>query len=282
MGILSSLKRRLNYVVVKPLLYHQEVADAYNGVSVVDGKLKGKTVVVTGATGGIGRAIVKRFLLEGCQVIIIGRDIEKLNHLQESLPDKEKQITCITMNMQDANDVKEKTIALLHRHSIDIWVNCAGVFKNIDRFPTFRSYPQQDFLVVMNTNLKSCLLICRLIAAHMKANGGYCKVVNISSICGYAKSYGYTGYGMSKAGLIAMTRVMAEEYKENMAIIGIAPGSIATSMGERQFGDNIAVGGNMITKHTGLPEEIATLVAFVAGDIALSGKTIIASADETL
>lgn len=282
MGILSSLKRRLNYVVVKPLLYHQEVADAYSGVSVVDGKLKGKTVVVTGATGGIGRAIVKRFLLEGCQVIIIGRDIEKLNHLQESLPDKEKQITCITMNMQDANDVKEKTIALLHRHSIDIWVNCAGVFKNIDRFPTFRSYPQQDFLVVMNTNLKSCLLICRLIAAHMKANGGYCKVVNISSICGYAKSYGYTGYGMSKAGLIAMTHAMAEEYKENMAIIGIAPGSVATSMGERQLGDNIAVGGNMITKHTGMPEEIATLVAFVAGDITLSGKTIIASADEIL
>jgi 3-oxoacyl-(acyl-carrier protein) reductase len=282
MGILSSLKRRLNYVVVKPLLYHQEVADAYSGVSVVDGKLKGKTVVVTGATGGIGRAIVKRFLLEGCQVIIIGRDIEKLNHLQESFPDQENQITCITMNMQDANDVKEKTIAILHHHSVDVWVNCAGVFKNKDRFPVFRSYPQQDFLEVMNTNLKSCLLICRLIAAHMKANGGYCKVVNISSICGYAKSYGYTGYGMSKAGLTAMTHAMAEEYQEHMAIIGIAPGSVATSMGERQFGDNIAVGGNMITKHIGMPEEIATLVAFVAGDITLSGKTIIASADEIL
>ena len=116
----------------------------------------------------------------------------------------------------------------------------------------------------------------------MKANGGYCKVVNISSICGYAKSYGYTGYGMSKAGLIAMTHAMAEEYKEHMAIIGIASGSVATSMGERQLGDNIAVGGNMITKHTGMPEEIATLVAFVTGDIALSGKTIIASADEIL
>lgn len=282
MGILSSLKRRLNYVVVKPLLYHQEVADAYSGTSVVDGKLKGKTVVVTGATGGIGRAIVKRFLLEGCQVIIIGRDIEKLNHLQESLPDKEKQITCITMNMQDANDVKEKTIAILHRHSIGIWVNCAGVFKNKDRFPVFRSYPQQDFLEVMNTNLKSCWLICRLIAAHMKTNDSYCKIINISSICAYAKSYGYTGYGMSKAGLTAMTHAMAEEYQEHMAIIGIAPGSVATSMGERQFGDNIAVGGNMITKHIGMPEEIATLVAFVAGDITLSGKTIIASADEIL
>ena len=215
-------------------------------------------------------------------MIIIGRDIEKLNHLQESLPDQENQITCITMNMQDANDVKEKTIAILHHHSVDVWVNCAGVLKNKDRFPIFRSYPQQDFLEVMNTNLKSCLLICRLIAAHMKANGGYCKVVNISSICGYAKSYGYTGYGMSKAGLTAMTRVMAEEYQEHMAIIGIAPGSVATSMGERQLGDNIAVGGNMITKHIGMPEEIATLVAFVAGDIALSGKTIIASADEIL
>lgn len=282
MGILSSLKRRLNYVVVKPLLYHQEVADAYSGTSVVDGKLKGKTVVVTGATGGIGRAIVKRFLLEGCQVIIIGRDIEKLNHLQESLPDKEKQITCITMNMQDANDVKEKTIAILHRHSIDIWVNCAGFFKNKDRFPVFRSYPQQDFLEVMNTNLKSCWLICRLIVAHMKTNDSYCKIINISSICAYAKSYGYTGYGMSKAGLTAMTHAMAEEYQEHMAIIGIAPGSVATSMGERQFGDNIAVGGNMITKHIGMPEEIATLVAFVAGDITLSGKTIIASADEIL
>ena len=266
MGILSSLKRRLNYVVVKPLLYHQEVADAYSGTSVVDGKLKGKTVVVTGATGGIGRAIVKRFLLEGCQVIIIGRDIEKLNHLQESFSNQENQITCITMNMQDANDVKEKTIAILHHHSVDV----------------FRSYPQQDFLEVMNTNLKSCWLICRLIAAYMKTNDSYCKVINISSICAHTKSIGYTGYGMSKAGLTAMTHAMAEEYKEHMAIIGIAPGSVATSMGERQLGDNIAVGGNMITKHIGMPEEIATLAAFVAGDIALSGKTIIASADEIL
>jgi len=267
---------------VKPLLYDKELADAYSGYSVVDGKLKGKTAVVTGATGGIGIAIVKRFLLEGCKVILIGRNKEKLNGLQENLLDIGNKVVCITMNMQDANDVKEKTEEILHNYSFDIWVNCAGIFKNMDRFPVFRSYPQQDFLEVMNTNLKSCWLICRLIATYMKANGGYCKVVNISSICGYAKSYGYTGYGMSKAGLIAMTRVMAEEYKENMAIIGIAPGSIATSMGERQFGDNIAVGGNMITKHTGLPEEIATLVAFVAGDIALSGKTIIASADEIL
>ena len=61
MGILNSLKRRLNYVVVKPLLYNQELADAYSGISVVDGELNGKTIVVTGATGGIGRAIVKRF-----------------------------------------------------------------------------------------------------------------------------------------------------------------------------------------------------------------------------
>ena len=282
MGLLNSLRRQLDEVVVKPLLYDKELADAYSGCSVVDGKLKGKTAVVTGATGGIGIAIVKRFLLEGCKVILIGRNKEKLNHLQEDLLPTGNEIVCITMNMLDAKDVKVKTMEILHHHSVDIWVNCAGIFKDIDRFPTFRSYPQQDFLEVMNTNLKSRLLICRLIATYMKANGGYCKVVNISSICGYAKSYGYTGYGMSKAGLIAMTHAMAEEYKEHMAIIGIASGSVATSMGERQLGDNIAVGGNMITKHTGMPEEIATLVAFVTGDIALSGKTIIASADEIL
>ena len=109
MGILNSLKRRLNYVVVKPLLYNQELADAYSGTSVVDGELNGKTIVVTGATGGIGRVIVKRFLMEGCKVIIIGRSKEKLNGLQENLLDIGNNVVCITMNMQDANDVKKKT-----------------------------------------------------------------------------------------------------------------------------------------------------------------------------
>ena len=282
MGLLNSLRRRLDEVVVKPLLYDKELANAYSGCSVVDGKLKGKTAVVTGATGGIGIAIVKRFLLEGCKVILIGRNKEKLNHLQEDLVPIGNEIVCITMNMLDAKDVKAKTIEILHHHSIDIWVNCAGIFKNIDRYPTFRAYPQEDFLEVMNTNLKSCLLICRLIGRYMQETHAYCKVIQISSICANAKSFGYTGYGMSKAGLTAMTQVMAEEYKENMAVIGIAPGSIATTMGDKQFGDDIAVRCNMITRHRGIPEEIATLVAFVAGDRALSGKTIIASADETL
>ena len=80
------------------------------------------------------------------------------------------------------------------------------------------------------------------------------------------------------------TLELAKEYGDCASILSIAPGSVATGMGDRKFGDNIGVNENMITKHIAMPEEIASLAAFLSGNMGLylNGETVIASADETL
>ena len=282
MRLFENLRQKFNYTVIKPLLYTAELTNAYQGVSVCNGALKNKVVVVTGATGGIGIAIVRRFLNEGSHVIMVGRNEDRLKAFQKEIESEAGGLTYVIVDMLDYGDVKAKTIDILQHHKVDIWVNCAGVLKKNDRNPVFRSYAHQDFLDVMNTNLKSCYLICTLIAEQMRKISCRCKIMNITSICGFSKTHGYTGFGMSKAGMIELSKIMAEAYKDCVDIVSIAPGSIATAMGEKQMGDNIAVGSNMITRHIGMPEEIAALTAFMTSHIDIFGKTIVASADERL
>lgn len=287
MGIISKIRDKLSYTKVAPMNYTQELSDAYNGVSVVNGEHKGHTVAVTGATGGIGFAIAKRFVLEGSNVILIGRNSEKLEIAKQTLLalGRNVKVDATPMDMLSYDDVVSKTKSLLDKSLIDVWVNCAGILKKKDRHPAFRSYPKKDILDVLNTNLKSCYVITKLIADEVKDSSSKCTIVNISSICGYSKKHGYTGYGMSKAGAIKMTKVLAQQYADqNLSIVSIAPGSVATNMGDRHFGDNIGVNVSAITKHISMSEEIAALTAFVSGRMSsvLSGETIIASADEVL
>ena len=284
--IINKIRNKFNYTVVSPMPYDQQMSDAYNGISVTNGETKGKTAVVTGATGEIGFAITKRLLLEGCNIILVGRDQNKLDIANDSLSQfsKSQTIVSYTMNMMDFDDVIWKTELILKENNIDIWVNNAGIFKKKDRYPAFRSYPKQDIIEEFDTNLKSYYIICKIIGERMRAKSNFCHIINISSICGFTKSMGYTGYGMSKASVIRMTKKLAKEYGDCASISSIAPGSVATRMGDRKFGDNIGVNENMITKHIAMPEEIASLAAFLSGNMGLylNGETVIASADETL
>ena len=124
----------------------------------------------------------------------------------------------------------------------------------------------------------------RMVADSMLKKNIKGSIINISSICGFSKKLGFTGYGMSKAGVIEMTRKLAGEYKNKLKIVSIAPGSVATRMGNKSLEDNIAVDGTMITKHVALPEEIASLSALLCSNVGsyMNSETIIASADEIL
>ena len=123
----------------------------------------------------------------------------------------------------------------------------------------------------------------RMVAAEMIANNIKGHIINVASICGLTNHHGYTPYGISKVGVIEYTRMLAEQYKGKVIIEALAPGSVATRMGKTGFGKNIA-GTNSVTKHTALPEEIASVIAFMASPTGqyLNGQTILASAMETV
>ena len=166
---------------------------------------------------------------------------------------------------------------------IDLWVNCAGIFKKTDRNRKFRGLDSNTYFEVVNTNLKSTVLATRLVAEEMIKRGINGEIINVASICGLTNHFGYTPYGISKTATIEYTRLLADEYKGKVTIVGIAPGSVATRMGDKHFGGNIA-GTNAATKHVAMLEEIASTIAFISSPIGryLNGQTILASAMETV
>lgn len=282
MNIIRKIKSLLTYQVIRPVIYDYGLLQAYSSRSVCGGTLKGKTAVVTGATSGIGYATAQRLLKEGCHVIITGRNEVKLKKAINSLTkDETTTIGYIVMDSLVSNSVKKGIEEAFKKAQIDLWVNCAGIFKKTDRNRQFRGIDADTFFEVVNTNLKSTILATRYVANKMLANGKMGQIINIASICGLTNHFGYTPYGISKTGTIEYTKLLAEEFQGKVLIEGVAPGSVATRMGSTGFGKNIS-GNNGVTKHTAMPEEIASVICFLASPVGkhLNGKTVIASAME--
>ena len=282
MGLISKIRKKFSYTVVRPLLYDESLRSIYSTVSVCGGVLRGKTAVVTGATSGIGFATAQRFLSEGCNVIIAGRNEDKLKEsllLLQAAEDVFKEYRILDALCEDSINEMVKDVFIKHR--IDIWVNCAGIFTKTDRTRRFRGISAETYFEVVNTNLKSNMLLIPLVADAMCSQGGDGSIISVSSICGLTNHFGYTPYGISKNGVIEFTKQIAEVYKDKISILTVAPGSVATRMGDTGFGKNIA-GSNSFTRHVAIPEETASVIAFLSTPIGkhLSGQTILASAGE--
>lgn len=284
MSIVNKIKKALTYSVIRPVVYNEELLLAYSTTSVTGSTIKGKTALVTGATSGIGYATAQRLLNEGCNVIITGRNEDKLKSSVDSLRHSDKSsVSYIVIDQLNTKSVENGVQKAFHHGRIDLWVNCAGIFKTTDRNRKFRGLDSNTYFEVVNTNLKSTVLATRLVAEEMIKRGIYGEIINVASICGFTNHFGYTPYGISKTATIEYTRLLADEYNGKVTILGIAPGSVATRMGDKHFGGNIA-GTNAATKHVAMPEEIASTIAFISSPIGryLNGQTILASAMETV
>lgn len=282
MSVLSKIKSLFTYVDIKPLIYDEHLRQAYSSTSVTGGTMIGKNVVVTGATSGIGYATAQRFLSEGCNVILTGRNENKLKDAVGSLTyDNSSQVSYIVMDQLNPSSVKNGVEQAFTISPIDLWVNCAGILKKTDRSRKFRGITADTFFEVVNTNLKSTVLASRLVADKMLEKNICGQVVNVASICGYSNHFGHTPYGISKSAVIEYTKLLAREYEGKVLFVGIAPGSVATRMGDKGFGKNIS-GCSSVTKRIAIPEEIASVICFLSSTVGrhLNGKTVIASAME--
>ena len=282
MNFFKKMMSKFSTTVCTPLSYNINLKKAYSGTSVVGGTLNGKTVLVTGGASGIGLAIAQRYLLEGCNVIISGRNEAKLQAAVSELKKNETQsLLYEIVDNLDAKSLEKNIPGIIERHSVEIWVNCAGVFTDVDRAKRFRSVPSDVFENVFNTNLKSTYLISCLVADSMVKCSIKGQIINIASICGLSPCYGITPYGLSKTGVIALTRELKEKYRNKVVFNCVAPGSVETSMGHKKINDNISALGTKATRHIAMPEEIASVVAFISGPIGKYLKdTVVASAAE--
>ena len=237
--------------------------------------LTGKTALITGASGGIGGAIAKALHAQGAVVGLNGRNADALNKLAAELA-KEGQDRCHVLvgelGTAEAADAVMKA-AEEKMGQVDILVNNAGLTKD----GLFMRMKDEDWQVVQDVNLFAPFRLTRAaIRGMMKRRAG--RVINITSIVGVTGNPGQANYCAAKAGMIGMTKSMAQEVaNRGITLNCIAPGFIATPMTDALNDEQKAKINATIPAGTmGTPEDIAAACVYLASDEAkyMTGQTL--------
>ena len=229
--------------------------------------LENKVAIITGASKGIGKAIAHALGQQGAKVVIASRKQEAVDETAAEFRKEGIDATGIAAHMGDMAQVKllvEKTLEIYG--GIDIIVNNAAIN------PVFGPILQTDLPVfdkIMEVNVKGPLELCKLAYASMKARGGG-SIINISSIEGLTPALGLGLYSISKATLIATTKVLAREWgADKIRANVICPGLVQTKFSEALTGNEKIlkmVMAKQALPHLAVPEDIAGLALFLAAD----------------
>ena len=232
--------------------------------------LKNKKVIITGATGGIGYSLAKRFVEEGAKVLATGTREEKLKELKNELSNIEIE----KFNLADHSKIEAfMDTAAQKIDGLDILVNNAGI--NLDSLTIRLS--EENWKKVLDINLTSTFLMCKSAIKKMIKNKSG-KIINITSIVGHTGNFGQTNYSASKAGIVAFSKSLALEYaKKNININCVSPGFIKTEMTDKIPEEYKKMLINKIPAgDLGTGDDVSNCVAFLASDKAkyINGETI--------
>ena len=227
--------------------------------------LEGKTALVTGAGRGIGKQIALTLASQGADVIVNYRGSrEQAEETAAQIRDmgrRAETLSCSVADFQACGDMVRKALELFGH--IDILVNNAGITKD----NLVVGMKEEDFDAVIDTNLKGTFNTIRhLYRNFMKLRGG--RIINLSSVSGVLGNAGQANYAASKAGVIGLTNSVARELAgRNVTVNAVAPGYIATDMTAAMSEEaKNGILSRIPLKREGRPEDVAALVAFLAGD----------------
>ena len=231
---------------------------------------KNKKILITGATGGIGGALVKKFISLGGSVFGTGTKSEKLDILKKNNP----EIKIKKFNLTEHNEIENFiNLVVSELGGLDILINNAGV--NVDNLSL--RMKDEEWKKVIDVNLTSTFLLSKYSIKNMLKNK-FGRVVNITSIVGHTGNIGQSNYSASKSGVIGMSKSLAIEYaKKNITVNCVSPGFIISDMTEA-INEKIKL--NLIsripTAKLGTAEDVANCVAFLSSDLAsyVTGETI--------
>ena len=230
--------------------------------------IKGKVAIVTGAGGGVGKAISKRLSSEGCKVTMIGRNRSKLQKAAAEIGNKKNTMTVIADITKEAEVLSAIDQTINSFDKIDILVNNAGTIN--DPVP-FHEMTEDQWDDLVNTNLFGMFRMTKAVIPVMMNNGGG-NIVNISSVLGIRSipRVPLSVYAVTKAGAIMFTRSIAVEYGQNKIRCNcIAPSTIRSSIIEPYLQDEEAkkVLESTFPLHViGDPEDISGAVAYLCSD----------------
>jgi len=231
---------------------------------------KNKKVLITGATGGIGNALVNKFVSLGGNVFGTGTKSEKLDLLKKQYPN----IKIRKFNIANHAEIEEfiENVSL-ELGGIDILINNAGM--NLDNLSI--RMKDEEWKKVIDINLTSTFLLSKNAIKKMIKNK-FGRIVNITSVVGHSGNIGQSNYSASKAGIIGMSKSLAMEYaKKNITINCVSPGFIVSDM-TTNIADKIKLylTSRIPMGKLGSGEDVSNCVAFLSSDQAayVTGETI--------
>ena len=233
--------------------------------------LREKKALLTGASGGIGKAIARELIAAGANVCLTGRNEEELLKLQNELGDN---ADIIIADLSDhANIISLVKEAEEKLGGIDILVNNAGITKD----NIFLRMSDEEWNDVIDINLNSTFKMTKAVIRGM-VKRRYGRIINITSVIGVTGMAGQSNYSASKAAIIGMSKSLAQEVgSRSITVNCIAPGFIETNMtaglSEARKEEILK---SIVVKRLGLPEDVSGAVSFLASDSAsyITGQTI--------
>ena len=218
-----------------------------------------KTALVTGGSRGIGKAIAEEFSKNGIDVVVTGRDKERLRKTAEELETYGARAFWIDADLGTDSGI-DRIYSFLKEKKLDanILVNNAAI---IHLSTYLIDFDMENWQKVINVNLIGAVKITKLLLPSMVSQN-YGKIINISSIGGRRGAAGRSAYRVTKAGLISFTESLAAEVKSSGIDVNcICPGSVVTEGYVEAFGQNSIENDHMMQ-----PSEIATLCTFLVGE----------------
>jgi 3-oxoacyl-[acyl-carrier protein] reductase len=238
----------------------------------MNGRLRGRAAIITGAGGGIGGAIAKAFVAEGARVLVVDRDLEAAR--AQARPFGDAAVAFETDVTQEAAVQAMAREALAHFGRIDILVNNAGIIRKA----FVRDMTEETWDAVMDVNLKATFFCSKaVLPAMIDAKRG--RIINIASIAGKVGEPTASAYSAAKWGVLGFTRSLALEVAPyDILVNAICPGPIPTALGRQGWRDGADVQGVGLDQvmarvnarsplgRLGSVEQVARMTLFVASD----------------
>ena len=233
--------------------------------------LKNLSIILTGATGGIGNSILDKLVSGGANVLASGTNDEKLNLIKEKYQNVKVNKFDISMHDEIENFI-EKCNEILG-NKIDVLINNAGIAR--DNLSI--RMKDEEWNKVIDINLTSTFLLSKnTIKKMLKNKKG--KIINITSVVGHTGNIGQANYAASKAGLIGMSKSLALEYgKKNITVNCVSPGFITSDMTNKISEEHKEMLKSRISLNKfGDPKDVANTIAFLCSDLSdyITGETI--------
>lgn len=235
--------------------------------------LNGKTAIVTGGTSGIGYATAKMLAYKGAEVVIFGRN-PKIHEIATEIGEK---VCGISVDITDSIQVKNAVNQARDQFGkIDILVNSAGIGSGVPA----EDITEEEFMNVLNVNLKSVFMVAQAVGRHMIKDGNGGRIINIASDASVVAIQNHIAYSASKAGLVSVTKSLALEWgKYGITSNAVSPCVVMTPMSKAYWI------GERAEKHLAeIPvgrflelDEVPALVVYLASDAAqmVNGQNIV-------